>query len=237
MTGGDPLCCPNIKIAIQALHNKAGIIVDTNGFLVTEEHLKLFKKYGVFVRVSIDSERPQVNQELRPSKNRDHCTLAAALKCVDLCLAQNIPVGIQTVITNKNLSDIASLFPKLIRLGVRGWRLLYLAKHSEFSDYESYKPNGKRFYRNIRDSLRVKSTGGSDEVMWVQVLHNSEPDAVILVSPEGHFYTEQEGGKVILDENSPSKPSLDSIKDTINRSAHLDRYLSIKEMPHVYVGK
>lgn len=237
LTGGDPLCSRHITAAIQSLHNKTAIIVDTNGSLLSREHIALFKEYRVFVRVSIDSERPQVNQRLRSPKDDGECTLTTALRCVDLCVRADVPVAIQTVITNRNLSDIESLLPKLMRLGIRGWRLLYLARHSRFPTYKAYEPNGKRFYANIRDSLCVTNTRGWDENMWVQVVDSYEPKGVILVSPGGEFFTEEEGGKVYLDRASPSQPSLDSLRRSINWHAHLDRYLGMDETPHTYVGK
>lgn len=233
LTGGDPLCSPNLESAIEVLHNKTGIIVDTNGSLISKRHLRLFKKYNVFVRLSIDSERPKINQQLRPSQIKDEITLISALKCLSLCLKNNIPVGVQTVLTSKNLSDIIPLRQTLSKFRIPTWRILFLVNHSDFANYELLKPNDERFYKQLVDELYK----GIDNKMSIQVLH-TQPDAVVLVSPTGIFLTEKAGvGKIILDKKNPMKPSFACINNTIDRFAHLDRYLNLSEMPYIYVGK
>jgi len=233
LTGGEPLCSPNLDVVIKTLHNKTGIIIDTNGSLVSKNHVDLFKKYNIFVRVSLDSEQPRKNQILRPSRNEKN-TLEKALHCIKLCNDADVPVGVQTVITRKNMSDVISIRDTLHRIGgVKIWRLLLLTEHSAFPSYKQWKPNEKRFYQKI--AKEVKS--GSDNTMSIQIVHSNAPDAVILVSQNGHFMTEKEGGKIPIDKNSSYKPSLQSFKDVIDRAAHLNRYLNSTDIPATYIGK
>jgi sulfatase maturation enzyme AslB (radical SAM superfamily) len=70
LTGGDPLLSPYLEKILSALHKRTGIIIDTSGFTFSNEHLILFKKYGVFVRISLDSEIPRINDTVRPSLSR-----------------------------------------------------------------------------------------------------------------------------------------------------------------------
>jgi len=132
------------------------------------------------------------------------------------------------------MSDLVSIRNTLHRIGgVKIWRLLLLTEHSAFPNYKHWKPNEKRFYQKIIKELNIRR----DSYMSIQVVHSNTPDAVILVSHEGQFMTEKEGGKILIDKNSPNKPSLQSFKDVIDRTAHLGRYLNLMETPSTYIGK
>jgi len=62
--------------------------------------------------------------------------------------------------------------------------------------------------------------------MAVQITHDEAPNAVVLVGPDGVFYTESNMslGKIILDEEHPDAPSLDTIGMKVNMLAHAERY-------------
>ncbi len=226
LTGGDPLCSPNIIPALEELHGKTGIIIDTNGVGITEKHVMLFKQYNVFVRISLDSERPKINNAIRPLKNSG-CSLSLALDCINLCLRNDVSIGIQTVVTKINMSDIEPLSYKLFRLGVTNWRIQMLANHSRFDEYGKLKPNIKRYHKNIVKTIGKKNKAGWDETMSIQQINNTISNAVILVSPQGEFLTEF-NGKVAIDEKNRKKPTLKAIRSgTLNLDAHTDRYLNL----------
>ncbi len=226
LTGGDPLSEDGIETAMDALHGRTGIVVDTNGIGVTRKHVELFKKYDVFVRVSLDSERPRVNNSLRPIKT-GACSLEAALKCINICLENEIGVGVQTVVTKTNMSDMESLGHKLYRLGITSWRLQLLANHSRFDDYVKLRPKADRFKNTIVPTIGQKNRTGWDERMSIQVIDNTTPNAVVLVHPDGRFLTEVDG-KVPLNKNNQRKPSMAQIRrGPLDLEAHTDRYLGI----------
>jgi sulfatase maturation enzyme AslB (radical SAM superfamily) len=66
VTGGDPLFSGHLAEAVHLLSEKVGIVVDTSGYTFTPKYLELFKQHHVSVRISLDSERPKVNQAQRP---------------------------------------------------------------------------------------------------------------------------------------------------------------------------
>jgi len=59
---------------------------------------------------------------------------------------------------------------------------------------------------------------------------NNSKNSVILVSPDGEFYTEgiNDSGKFLIDKENPRKPSKKSILKFINNSGHLVRYLNLE---------
>ena len=224
LTGGDPLEEQGLEVALDALHGRTGIIIDTNGFGITEKKVKLFKRHEVFVRVSLDSERPKVNNALRPSRS-GKCSLDAAINCINLCMKHNVGIGVQSVITKENMSDIDPLRQKLYKLGITSWRLQILANHSRFKDYELLKPNLGRLKDSILPGLGLVNRIGWDDVMSIQIVDNTVPNAVVLVTPDGRFVTELHG-KVPLSTDNPHSPSMSQIvQGPLNLDAHTDRYL------------
>jgi sulfatase maturation enzyme AslB (radical SAM superfamily) len=249
VTGGDPLFSGHLAEAIHLLSGKVGIVVDTSGYTFTPKHLGLFKQHHVSVRISLDSERPKVNQAQRPLYRgypklvkQGIPTAVAAVNTLCQCLDAGLCVTVQTVATKKNANDLVALGDKLYRLGVRSWRIFKVAPSK--ASYEGYtkligavtdkgkKVTGKRArgpydfaFKNVRDSYL--STWRRS--MVVQIAPNETPNAVILVGPDGTFYTESNTivAKVVLDEENPKRPRLDSILSKVNMLAHAQRYLNL----------
>lgn len=238
LTGGDPLLSPHLEIVLAALYGKTGLIVDTSGFSFTEKHLNIFKKYEVFVRVSLDSEIPRVNDYFRvPIKpEKPQAKLSAGFAAFNtLCqtIDAGLGVGVQTVATHRSRSDLVAFGDKLFKMGVRSWRILMVAKStSNAMRYEKFigTEEGIRRYEDyIKNGLRRKHMNGWNEGMSVQITHNRAPNSVILVSPEGIFLTENKhgGGKVTIDEKYPRKPRIMEIFRQVDIPSHAERYLNL----------
>jgi MoaA/NifB/PqqE/SkfB family radical SAM enzyme len=143
VTGGDPLFSGHLAEAVHLLSGKVGIVVDTSGYTFTPKHLELFKRHNVSVRISLDSERPKVNQAQRPLYrgypklvNQGIPTAVAAVNTLCQCLDAGLCVTVQTVATKKNANDLVALGDKLYRLGVRSWRIFKVAPSK--ASYEGY---------------------------------------------------------------------------------------------------
>jgi hypothetical protein len=151
-------------------------------------------------------------------------------------------VTVQTVATKKNANDLVTLGDKLYRLGVRSWRIFKVAPSKK--SYEGYKrlvgevtDSGKKItgkkargpyefaFRNVMDAYEHRWHRN----MVVQIAPNETPNAVILVGPDGTFYTESTTtvAKVILDDENPKRPRLDAIMSKVNMQKHADRYLNL----------
>ncbi len=238
LTGGDPLFSPHLEKAITLLHKRTGIIIDTSAYTFNSNHLKIFQQYNVFVRVSIDSERPSTNDNLRPvskayrkSEKCHSSTVDAAINALTQCIDKKVCIAVQTVATTLNSSDLISFGDKLVRLGVSGWRILMVAPSKE--RYQAYqkligpKQRRKRFIEFIQKELLSRREW--NRRMAVQITHNKTANEVILVSPDGIFRTEsnvESGGKVVLDEQHPKLPRLNKILKNVDMHAHVARYLN-----------
>ena len=249
LTGGDPLFTPHIEDAVHLLSGKVGIVVDTSGYTFSAKHLELFKQHNVSVRISFDSERPKINQAQRPLYQgypklvrSGPPTAVAAVNALCQCLNTDISVTVQTVATKKTANDLVALGDKLFRLGVRSWRIFKVARsaarydgyiklvgtHTDKGKKFTAKKSGGPYEFNFRKVLAARVSYWQHK-MAVQVTLNEKPNAVILVGPDGNFYTESNVslGKVILDEESPRLPSLEAVRTKVNMLAHAERYLNL----------
>lgn len=241
ITGGDPLYCPNFSEAIKALYGKAGIIVDTSGFTFSNEHLNVFKKYNVAVRISIDSERPNVNKLQRPVSKKlvsTRTSLDAALVALCKCIDAGITTSVQTVATKKNANDLVAFGDKLFRLGIRSWRILRVCPSSErmkgYKELIGTALQQKNLYKHIFSSLSEAYGRHWGKRMAVQVTENEASNAVILVSPDGRFMTESSlgTGKINIDSKNPMTPRQKMFQETLNLTAHAERYLNLTYHNH-----
>jgi sulfatase maturation enzyme AslB (radical SAM superfamily) len=249
LTGGDPLFSPHLRRAVELLSGRVGLVVDTSGYTLTDKHIALFKRHEVTVRISFDAERPRVNDYQRPifhgypslvERGRSPGELAVESVC--RCLSAGLSVNVQTVATKKTANDLVALGDKLYRLGVRVWRVFKIARsearmdgyyHLVGSHLDSGKPiTGKKArgpYEFVFGEIRTASSTRWRQQMAVQVTHNEAPNSVILVGPNGVFYTESNTAvkKVVIDEKHPKAPSLEKIRSKVNMLAHAERYLNL----------
>ena len=248
ITGGDPLVSPHLESAIEILSGRVGLMVDTCGYTLRKSHMELFKEHQVTVRVSMDAERPALNGLQRPVRRRDaqgnaagESSAAAAVKAICMCLESGLTVSVQSVATARTANELPSLGDKLFRLGVKGWRVMIVARCSSndkrFSKLlsthtEAGKPvqgiRGSGPYNFILPELIAAAAGRWEGNIALQTTSNRTVNAVVLVGPDGVFYTESNvgRGKVILDSERPCRPRLASIAGKVDMGAHAMRYLA-----------
>lgn len=244
LTGGDPLSSPYLETALELLSGKVGLVVDTSAYGFSEKRLQLFKKYNVNVRISLDSEIPALNQRQRPLLIKKKTAKQTALPAIDAichCLDEGVTTTVQTVATKKNANNLVSLGDKLYRLGVRSWRVFKVAPSKiKMENYNKFvgtntdsggKYHGKKargpYAYNFEILMNASSNRWNNE-MDIQVTFNEKVNSVILLGPDGIFYTESvlRPGKAIIDDINPQSPSLESFKYVVDMNAHAERYLN-----------
>lgn len=239
LTGGDPLLSLHLEAALEVLHGKAGIIIDTSGHFLCEQHVELFKKYNVFVRISFDSEQPKVNDKLRPlyvasrKEFQSKSSAKSALNAIIKCIEAGVRVGVQTVVTKENRSDLESFGDKLYKLGVSNWRLMMVApskdRNDEYLRLRGDEKGQKRYFNHIQKQLRHKHRTWWHEGMAIQLTHNRTPNAVILVSPSGEYFTES-NIRLGKDKLIGDVVSNVGIFDKVSMHAHAERYLNLSPL-------
>jgi hypothetical protein len=168
--------------------------------------------------------------------------LDGAVRALSACIEADIAVGVQSVATKKNANDLPALGDKLFRLGVRSWRILKVAPAStnlrEYGRLVGERTDsGKRVegrrrrgpYEFVFQEVLRRQRSSWGQRMAVQVTKNDIANAVILIGPDGTFYTESNTGqgKIVLDEMRPRRPSLSLIARKVDMLAHTARYLNL----------
>jgi len=245
LTGGDPLFSPRTQAAAERLRGKVGLVLDTSGYTFKQAHLDFFKRDNISVRISFDSEIPRVNQFQRPLYSKYTAlvksgvsTLEAAVNTLEKCLQNGITVTVQTVATKRTVNDLPAMGDKLFRLGLRSWRVLrVIPSKASIEGYrllEQELPTRKlrvkdKAYAFVFEKLLDLHRATWRSGMALQVTANDIPNSVILVSPDGNFFTESniKIEKLLIDPQRPKRPRVDQIHSNVNMQAHADRYLNI----------
>lgn len=236
LTGGEPLGSPFFDIIVELLADKVGIIVDTNGYLYTQEHINIFKKKKVVVRISIDSQRPQVNDKLRPVKDSKSKKQSGVLKAIELlnsCLDNGIATIVHTVATKNNANDLSAMGEKFVCMGVKVWRILRLSYANDKPSIQSDLGYSQKQYLHFYNTIIRKSQRDWHNKMQVIIQQNLERErnSVVLVSANGKFMTESRvygGGKILIDPDYISNPRIEIMNQRIDRWAHYNRYLNFE---------
>lgn len=103
ISGGEPLLRPDFA-DIYLYLKKKGLLVSvfTNASLVTEEHIKLFRKYPPRdIEVTVYGVTEKVHKKVT-GKN----TFAATMAGIDMLLAHNFPVTLKSTIMRSNVDEI-----------------------------------------------------------------------------------------------------------------------------------
>jgi len=237
LTGGEPLTSPYLEDSVKLLHCRAGVMVDTNGVLLDRRIVKLFKKYDVVVRISIDSPIPRVNDQLRRFRAgqnreieacRDQSSLKAAVNAMSLCLDEHVPLTIQTVASKKNWNDLFALGDRLYRLGVRSWRVHIVSVSKNH-------PNRKSLVVPVQSRVEMIPKLSNMRNRWVgmdlQILDDVSRNSVVIISPDGRYVTESATGKgkIDIDPQHPYQPDPDRVFSNVSADSHAKRYFGDRD--------
>ena len=111
ISGGVPLVYKNIYDLLQfCRNNEIYANLTTNGYLLTKENCdKLIEANLAYLNISIDSLSPGVHNEIRRKKG----LLERALSGIDYLSSNNVIIGINTVISNKNIQELEDFTIKM----------------------------------------------------------------------------------------------------------------------------
>ncbi len=124
LVGGEPLIWPPILDIIEAIKNNGvEVALCTNGIRLNQPDITAWIiRLGVdAVSVSLDSTDPAANDHYRPSRHDAHgwCDVVSGIRCLLAGRATGRPprVGVYTVITRRNLSQIHEMGVFAVELG------------------------------------------------------------------------------------------------------------------------
>ena len=199
-TGGEPLL--NFKLIEKVINycmdhypdRNISYAIQTNGTLLEENIIKRIKELKLNVGVSVDSIDPK-DSALRPYMDGRSSTLDT-IRGIYLLRNNNLPFGITTVVTNKNLPYLLDLLNYLISLGIRSIsfdilkpkRREHLALMPDEDEFKSLLEKMKDFPIYIKNLVgRPKDKYcylNSGDLLFVNEVGNIYPCPTL----EGYFY-------------------------------------------------
>jgi predicted adenylyl cyclase CyaB len=244
ITGGDPLTRPerSARLIEKLAGQQKALVLDTSGVGNIDELLPLIKRHGVHVRVSLDAISPE-NDKLRPRNptyvKDSNASRTGATKTIERCIAEGVPVTVQSVISapNENKSEWLDLRDWMASRGVRNWVIHVAVKGGSARRIENESRRHKRkrgilpsqeVYANLLDL--IEKTRDQKIQMDIRCTDTSNtPNSVLLVSSKGDLYTEgyAHNGKLTLFSINEGRPDrLRSIFLYVDRFGHARRYFN-----------
>ncbi|KYK28466.1 MAG: hypothetical protein AYK19_20935 [Theionarchaea archaeon DG-70-1] len=133
LSGGEPLMEPEIWNIVKKFKSKGKLVqLISNGTLITERTAKKIKDYGVnSVQISIDG----LKESHEYQRGVEGC-FDKTIQGVKNLLKENIPVVVNTLISQRNRHEIPQLLRDLIQLGVKEFRTSRLILMGRGEDLE-----------------------------------------------------------------------------------------------------
>ncbi|KYK33850.1 MAG: hypothetical protein AYK19_12845 [Theionarchaea archaeon DG-70-1] len=149
LTGGEPLLNPDIfKIAEHARKSPMHVIVFTNATLITEKHIKKFKKAGVNrFGTSIDSMDEDVHDTFRGQKG----ALKRALHGITLLQKAGFPIEVNVSIAQINKDHLVDILKYFKELNLTNYKIA--AVRFSGRGIESVVVSPEEFYQVLVDQF------------------------------------------------------------------------------------
>lgn len=152
-SGGEPLMRDDIY---ELVEYAAGLglrpVFGTNGTLITKEVANKLKEAGAMAMgISLDSMDPEVHDEFRQVEG----AWEKAVRGIRNCLGINLPVQINTTITDINYDEFEEITDFAVELGVQAHHPFFLVPTGRGQEIEKNSVRAKR-YHNMIDRILEK---------------------------------------------------------------------------------
>jgi radical SAM protein with 4Fe4S-binding SPASM domain len=123
LTGGEPLMHKNFEEVFYLIVSSGlRIELETSGILLNEKLVKKISReieYMRYIQISLDGPNEEIHDKIRGLKGAFKKTLRA----INLCLKEEIPVRVSTVLMKENKSFILKIFDLVQKIGVTEYRV------------------------------------------------------------------------------------------------------------------
>lgn len=123
ISGGEPLLRDDIFAIIERLvDGGVSVVLCTNGSFITNENINRLK-ICTRVEISLDGSTRELNNRIRPSRQRNGNAWHETMRALRLCVKHDIRLRVLTAINSQNQGDILQIADQLYGIGVRDWAL------------------------------------------------------------------------------------------------------------------
>jgi uncharacterized protein len=247
--GGEPLLLPipDIERLIQFNLERFGLPpqVQSNGVLLTDDHIALFARYGVKVGISVDGPGSLNDARWAGSLVRTRKSTAATMKAIDLLLEADLCNGIMIQISRANgvaplLEELCVWLTELDAKGVRAARIHVL----ELDGSAARDAYGLTIAENVEAVTRLEDLAKGFGTLRLDV--SSDRRGMLLMDDEAVACTFRACDPLVteavvgLDGNGEphkcgltDKEGIDFLKTDV---PHYERYLALYRTPQAYGG-
>lgn len=143
--GGEPLSLPfsDVERILHEIYNMQGeTSINTNGGLINDDFIKLFKRYKTAVGVSMDGFYPLNKLRYYPQdENKCRQYTATVLKNIERLRAEDIPVAIMAVLHRENavgdkLKQFGEFITQMWKMGVSTGKVNYCKTYNKNEYYK-----------------------------------------------------------------------------------------------------
>ena len=237
VTGGEPLARPDrTERLIRALARDKAVVLDTSGVGDFHRLMPLLDRYGVHVRVSLDSAERRVNDSLRPINRRylppGISAFAHATDTIRKAVRRGLACSVQTVVTSRNdtLESLTELRDLLVELGIRTWAVHVVVPAGKAAGrHGSSLLPGSGTVGTLQELVRRSAARSVEIDIRVTSTHRT-PNSTLLISAKGELCVEGPTGAgkttLTIPRLFARRTVLRQFRTRVDPAGHASRYLN-----------
>ncbi|HVY72441.1 MAG TPA: radical SAM protein [Candidatus Paceibacterota bacterium] len=195
ISGGEPLLRDDIFSIIQKLvEGGVSVVLGTNGSFIERENVESLS-ICTRVEISLDAATSELNNKIRPSRQKRGNAWQETLQAIKLCVKHNTNLRILTALNTWNQSQIVEMAAVLNDLGVKDWALSWTIPAGRARlIYDQFRPEKDMVEEGIEKARKAYPS------MIIRYSHRESNfnRFYCLILPDGQIATEDisHGGKL-----------------------------------------
>lgn len=224
ISGGEPLLRDDIFQIIRYLRARGtNVILGTNGAFITEENVAELTACGR-VELSLDAATSELNNRIRPSRQRRGNAWHETLSGIKLCLDHGVNCRVITTVNSLNQTELPQIASLLYNMGICDWAVSWtIPAGRAYPIYSSLRPD-----RHVVEEM-IESAGKLFPSLTIRY-SNRGPEYnrfYALILPDGQFGTEDIGAGTKIPFGSLLNTPISSVWNETNFdiSAHFRKWV------------
>ena len=223
LTGGEPTLNPNLKNIISELCGRCAIIIDTNGTTQgLNMCLDLLRKSNATVRITLDSVDDSIINIVRPYFKNSFEIIAQNIKQL---LDNNINVIIHTVVTQKNIKFIPTIYDYIMDKKIVRWQLYPVCYTEKCKTIYNFIKVTDEELEQLEEVLADKNKNHID----IKIYRNKSDfsaRAVLMLDSRGNYFVDTIFNGIEYCGFDFKKPSIKELENSLDIKNHIDDYFN-----------